>query len=404
MTAGALSRLVRDTRDIGEATFLELFFDLAFVFAISRVSQAFFEHLGWRGTIDTTEVVCALFWTWLTSVWLTEALDADHLVVQTLIVVLMFGALVFAASVGEAYTGRSVLFAAIFVGRQLVRDVFLLLVSRHSPLRARTVGALGWAVLSAPLWLAGGFAPRAPQEILWAAAIIVDYAGAAAGWPLPGRGRTHPHHVRVPAGHLSERCRQFIIIALGEMILTITARFEERDLTAASWLAFILAFILTVEFWRIYIFRAGELMHHAIAASRRPSLFRHGAAFAHLIMVIGIVYTNVGLRLVIRDPLHSHHAGWTLIRVAGPVVFLIGRSMLEFNVFGRLTRIRLAGTAAILVLYPLVLMLSQIASLAIIDVVLLVIAVADTLRWHHRPVAVRGTGPDTATGPDTVTG
>lgn len=392
MSARGLSGLLRQ-REVGNPTFLELFFDLAFAFGVGRIAQGLFDNLTWQGALDTTQVACALWFTWLTTVWLTEALDVDHLVVQTLIIVLMLGALIFAASVGGVFLAaagsRTEFFSISFVAIRLVQGLFLLAATRgHVMARARLLWSL---ILSAPLWLSGGFLPRSDQEILWTAAIVLDFTGAVLGWPLPGHGRTQPDEP-VAAEHLAQRCRGFIIIALGETVLTITARFAEQHLGLANWAAFASCFVLIVLFWRIYIHRAGELMHHAISASSRQTLFQHGASLCHLVIVLGIVFTNTALRLTIMDPQHARRVAWTMVLLAGPVIFLIGRTLLELNVFGHVSWERLAGAAVIVALYPAGLALPPAATLALVDVVLLAIAVVDTLHWRTRPVPVRGSG------------
>ena len=70
--------------------------------------------------------------------------------------------------------------------------------------------------------------------------------------------------------HLAERYRQFLIVALGDMILVTASTFSVAGLTANRWAAFASAFVTTVLLWRIYIYRAGELLGHAIAASEQP--------------------------------------------------------------------------------------------------------------------------------------
>src|SRR4051794_11217663 len=77
MPGGGPIDLVRDPRQVSGTTFLELFFDLAFVFAFTRLSQELHKDVTWFGVWDTLLTLLALWWVWSTTVWMTERLDPD---------------------------------------------------------------------------------------------------------------------------------------------------------------------------------------------------------------------------------------------------------------------------------------------------------------------------------------
>jgi low temperature requirement protein LtrA len=381
--------LVRDPRQAGGATFLELFFDLAFVFAFTRLSQELHKDVTWFGLWDTVVTLLALWWVWSTTVWLTERLDPDRPLVQIVVIMIMFWALILAAAVPEAFGGGGTVFAIGYVTIQIIRSLFMLIALHGHQLHRSVLQSLVWSAASGALWLAGGPLPRGVQEPLWTVAIILDYTAASFGWPLPGMGRSDIFNLPVGSEHLSERYRQFLIVALGDMILVTASTFSEGGLTANRWMAFTSAFLTTVLFWRIYIYRAGELLHHAIAAAKRPVLSSQAAAYAHMVMVIGIVLTTVANELTIEHPFGHHRMAWTLVIIAGPALFLLGRALLEYTVFARVSRARLAGIVLILALLPLAQVLPLVATAALIDVVLFAVTVANVLSWRYRPVAVR---------------
>jgi low temperature requirement protein LtrA len=201
----------------------------------------------------------------------------------------------------------------------------------------------------------------------------------------------------MPVGseHLSERYRQFLIIALGDMILVTAATFTNGGLTAHRWAAFVSAFVTTVLLWRIYIYRAGELMGEAIAAADQPTRFGLVASHAHLIMVTGIVLTTVANELTVNHAFGNPELAWTAVVVAGPAVFLVGRALLEYTVFARVSRARLAGLGAVLlVIFPVAQAVPLVLTTALINVVLLAIAVVNGLTWRYRPTSVRAVRRD----------
>jgi low temperature requirement protein LtrA len=390
MSGGGQIGLVRDPRQASGATFLELFFDLAFVFAFTRLSQELHKEVSWYGVWDTLVSLLALWWVWSTTVWLTERLDPERLLTQLVVIVIMFWALVIAAAVPDAFEGHGTVFAIGYVTVQLVRGLFMLVALRGHPLYRSTLRSLAWTAASGVLWVIGGPVDRHIQEPLWTVAVIVDYVAAGLGWPLPGKGRATHFNLPVGSEHLAERYRQFLIIALGDMVLVTASTFSVGGLTADRWAAFISAFITTVLFWRIYIYRAGELLGHAIAAADQPTRSSQATSYAHLVMVIGIVLTTVANELTIDHPFGGGHVASTVVVVAGPAVFLLGRALFELTVFGRMSRARLTGIALILALFPLAQLVPLVATTTLVDLVLLAVAVTNAMTWRYRPVRVRG--------------
>jgi low temperature requirement protein LtrA len=391
MSGGGQIGLVRDPRQASGATFLELFFDLAFVFAFTRLSQEFYKEVGWYGLWDTMVSLLALWWVWSTTVWLTERLDPDRTLTQLVVIVIMFWALVIAAAVPEAFEDNGTVFAVGYVTVQFVRGLFMLVALRGHPLYRATLYSLAWSAASGVLWVIGGPVDRHIQEPLWTVAIIVDYLAASLGWPLPGKGTATNFDLPVGSEHLAERYRQFLIIALGDMVLVTATTFSVRGLTTSRWEAFVSAFVTTVLLWRIYIYRAGELLGRAIAAAEQPSRSSQAASYAHLVMVVGIVLTTVANELTINHPFGPQHPAWTVVLVVGPAVFLFGRALFELTVFGRMSRARLTGMALILLLLPLAQLVPLLATATLIDLVLLAVAVTNAITWRYRPVGVRRT-------------
>jgi low temperature requirement protein LtrA len=388
MSGGGGIGLVRDPRQASGATFLELFFDLAFVFAFTRLSQELRQDVSWYGVWDTLVTLLALWWVWSTTVWLTERLDPDRLLTQLVVIVIMFWALVIAAAVPDAFEDHGTVFAIGYVTVQFVRGLFMLVALRGHPLYRATIHSLAWTAASGVLWVIGGPVDRHIQEPLWTVAIIVDYLAASLGWPLPGKGTATNLNLPVGSEHLAERYRQFLIIALGDMILVTASSFSEGGLTAHRWLAFGSAFVTTVLFWRIYIYRAGELLGHAIAAAEQPTRSSQATSYAHLVMVIGIVFTTVANELTIDHPFGGVHLAWTVVVVVGPAVFLFGRALFELTVFRRMSRARLTGIALILLLFPLAQLVPLLATTTLVDVVLLAVAVTNAMTWRYRPISV----------------
>ena len=53
-------------------TFVELFFDLVFVFAVTQLSHSLAAHLTLAGVVQTTLLLLAMWWAWINTSWVTN--------------------------------------------------------------------------------------------------------------------------------------------------------------------------------------------------------------------------------------------------------------------------------------------------------------------------------------------
>src|SRR5215469_4904266 len=96
------------------ATFLDLFFDLVFVFAIFRLSQGLLEHLNGTGDLQTLVLVFAVWFAWTQTAAVTDRFDPQRPAIQLMVIGCMFGSFVLAAAVPGAFGARGLLFASAY--------------------------------------------------------------------------------------------------------------------------------------------------------------------------------------------------------------------------------------------------------------------------------------------------
>ena len=162
-----MSSLLR-TRDGGEARvgFVELFFDLVFVFAITQVSHFLLENLTWLGALQAAMMVAAVWWAWVYTSWVTNWLDPQRSAVQIGLFVLMAAGLVMSAALPHAFEDTGLAFGAAFAFIQVGRTLFMLLACREdTSLRRNFQRILVWLSISACLWIGGGLAE--PEQRMW---------------------------------------------------------------------------------------------------------------------------------------------------------------------------------------------------------------------------------------------
>ncbi|RQW91451.1 low temperature requirement protein A [Micromonospora globispora] len=381
MTSGA-ARLLREEQ---RATFLDLFLDLVFVFAIFRLSQGLRDHLNWSGAVQTLVLLLAVWWVWSQTAGVSNRFDPRRPTIQLLVIGSMFGSFVLAAAVPESFGEHGLLFAGAYVAVQVGRSLFLVIVTRGDERQRPEMRLLFWYGVSAVPWIAGAVVQGWARGVLWALALAVDYTAAPLRWPTPGLGRASATEFAISAEFLAERHRQFFIIALGELILVSGLTFTSSAFEADRSAAVVVAFATTVLLWRIYIHRAGEVFGGAVAAATDPLRVALSATYAHLVMVAGIVAISVGDELVITHPFGHAQPAWIAVILGGPALFLAGRAIFEYAVFGRVSRNRVAGVLVLAAMSPAMIFLPPVLVAAAAALVLAGIAVSDAARARGRP-------------------
>jgi low temperature requirement protein LtrA len=119
--------------------------------------------------------------------------------------------------------------------------------------------------------------------------------------------------------HLAERNQLVLLIALGESILAIGATFVGLSWSAAVVAAFGgSASAATVSLWWIYFGRAEEAARTIDRASDPTRVARAGYAYAHGILVAGVIVLAVGIDLTIAHPTAATSSSGTAVILGGP--------------------------------------------------------------------------------------
>ncbi|MET8232763.1 low temperature requirement protein A [Micromonospora sp. NPDC005298] len=369
---------------------LELFFDLVFVFALNRVSHRLVEDLTERRAVvaevgETLLLLLAFMVLWFVTAWVTDLYDPQRLRLQLLVYAAMLGAMMMAVAVPHAFGDRALAFAGAYVAVHIVRGLVIVPGLRGHEAQRRAAGVFLWFTISAVPWIAGAIVSDPARGLLWTLAIGIDFAALLLFYPAPW---TRPIQREWPvlAEYISERYRQFFIIALGELILTTGSAYSDtsfREGGAAA--AFGVAFVTNILLFRVYLFKAGQLLPEAIRASDEPARLTREAFLAHVLMVAGIVAVAVGYEIVIDHPFGHTETAWVLVVLGGPTLFLAGRALVEHAVFNRVSRSRIIGALVLVGAAPVMLPLPPLAAAVTAVVVLGAIATSDTIRAWGRP-------------------
>jgi low temperature requirement protein LtrA len=327
MSDGKRHWLRKDDQESTKASFPELFFDLVFVFALIQLSETLASDFTFGIAAEALLFIFALWWVWIHTTWVTNLLDAEIVPVRLLLFSLMFLGVVLSIALPKAFTDMGLLFALAYSAMQLTRTLFALYAFRetdngsyHTFLRITV-----WLAVSAGFWIAGGLAEAEWRVALWVTALVIEYAGPAMRYRLPGLGASPPETLGINGEHLAERCALFVIIALGETILTTGKNASAHLDSSGTPLVLFCAFLSTVLMWWIYFHDGQEQAADKAEESSDPQMTaQHLFTYGHLPIVAGIILTAVGEDFALSHPHDRGEPGHALAMLGGPVLFLAG--------------------------------------------------------------------------------
>ena len=304
-----------------EVTPLELFFDLVFAFALSQLSQHLFAHLSWRGAAETLVMLLAIFAVWFTTSWSATLIRVDQSRTRWLVLAVMLLGLFMNASVTRALTTSGWAFVVPLLLIQLGRTVWTRVNSTDAVLREHYFRTLLWVIATTPLWIAGAAVNAEARVLWWALAAAIDQVGRWLAHPIPGR-RLHSENVEFDADHMLERCRLFLLIALGETVFTTGAAIAAAPTTLMTLITGTFALMGTVALWALSFGRSHRLIIQHLEKTSDPIRASRHAVNALTIMVAGLIAVAVANEEVIAHPQGQTSFSLSLLLAGGPILFL----------------------------------------------------------------------------------
>lgn len=342
--------LLRDP-EAGPASvsFLELFFDLVYVFALTQISHLILETMSWQGLAEAAVAFAAVWWAWMYTTWAVNWADPERLPIRIMLILVMLASLIMAVALPHAFEDGGALFAFSYVAIQVGRTLFMALVMSRDEKASglNMVRASIWFVASAVLWIAGALTAEGLDRMWWwLGALAIEYAGPFAFFWVPWLGRSTIREWAISGHHMAERCALFIIIALGEGVVVTGATFAGQELSPENFAAFLIAFTGSVMMWWVYFDvgakRGADLIEHHAEPGR---VARNAYTYLHMPIVIGMIGTAVADELLLAHP--DGDAGTALIVFVcgGLSIYLlsVGAFKRFANTFRRFPLSHLAG-------------------------------------------------------------
>jgi low temperature requirement protein LtrA len=362
------------SREGDRVTTLELFFDLAFVFAFTQLSRLMAQEHDALGVVQALIILALLWWAWTAYGWLSNIAHADEGVVRITMIIAMIAMFVAGLVVLEAYNdvagglpGPIVFVVAYVLARGIHAVVFVFL--SEPALRRRTVITVVLSVVPTGTLLIAGALLGAPWQIwctLAAVAIepIVAYrTSIGVDWPVRS------------TAHFTERHGLIIILALGESILGIGAGAATEPISTSILVGVVISMLICVQLWWAYFTRLARAAEHALAAlpfNKRARPATDAYTYLHLMLVGGIVIAALGLEVAMAHIEGPEPFGlFGAAALAGGVAcYLAGTSFFAHRLIGRWNVTRLVCAAVLVLAVPVLALVSPVVALASVATIL----------------------------------
>ncbi len=286
------------------ATNLELFLDLVFVFCVTQISGMITAEQTAGAVGRGLLLAWLVWWLWSQFTWIGTSIDIEQNNESELMVL---GAVPFilllAVALPQAFGRDAMLFASILAAVQLWSLVLQGRIMRDDPLTRRAFWQYApIALVPAGLVVIGATAAGDARVGWWLGAAALDVVAALRGASGSDDGTVE---WRIDAVHFTERHSLFVIIALGEVLVSIGANAARVRLDWAAAVAVIVAAMTSSALWWTYFAylpKAAERVLTQAATGRRGAVARDLFTFGHFPIVAGIILFAVAIRQAVALP------------------------------------------------------------------------------------------------------
>jgi low temperature requirement protein LtrA len=364
--------------------FLELFFDLVFVFAVTQlVALLHHDHSG-GGWARAALVLWLIWWAWSQYTWAGNAIDLDRRTTRLWVLAATGAMLAAAVNIPDVFdtAGDGFAFACWYAAVRLIGLGLYWVGLRDDPDHQAALRTyLPVQLLSPLLVVAGGIADDGWRVAFWTAAIVVDIVSVAAA----GRGE-----FRVDPAHFAERHGLIVIIALGESVVATGITAGDLGTSRVVMTVVAIAFVAVAGLWWCYF----DWVHAAAEARlageadhrRRSNLARDLFTLGHLPIVAGTVVFAAAVEEALAHPDETLDAFGVTALAVGPGLYLAGFVAGNLRATGHLLVTRTAGLLVVVVAAVVAgTSVSATSALAVVTAVIVAVAAAETRSRAQQP-------------------
>ncbi|MFJ7219066.1 low temperature requirement protein A [Amycolatopsis sp. NPDC098790] len=324
---------------------VELYFDLVFVFAVGQVAHGVVADPHWARVAAALGLFATLWWTWIGFAVLYNRRGDDSRVADRLFV--LAGTIpcgIAATQAHHVFEGHPAIFAAAMAGVRLI-----LAAAHRWPARdGLDQRRISWGyTVSAVLFGVSAVVPF--SWALWVFALLQEAGFLLLGDRHRAERRERPTrearwrsmwapprdpNLAVDSAHLAERFGLFMILLLGELVITVgTAALERPADDLAYWASLVAGLVMAGALWWLYFTSAARMYERMLDLSGgNPALAYSLYAGGHLFPAFALLLIAAGVNLSLHES-PPQAAGW--FTTVGLTLYLSGTRVFSAGPAGR---------------------------------------------------------------------
>jgi low temperature requirement protein LtrA len=305
--------------DDQSADFVELFFDLVFVFAITKVTHLTAKHIDVPHVFQSLVVFWLIWWAWTQFTWTLNTANTGHHIVRLVTLIATGVVFVMATAIPQAFDAGVLWFVLPYLAvRALGFGLYLRVTPEEGGRRAAVAGFIILSLSGIVTVLAGAFSDPSFRAWWWLGAIVLDMiagfiGGRAEGWRMEPR-------------HFTERHGLIVIIALGESLLVAASAVKVDHLSREMMFSCLMAVVITCLLWWSYFAWIREHMEERLEQLQGESQARLGRdaySFIHFPLICGIIGISIAFEKILGHP-HDPLSTQTALALGGGYALFIG--------------------------------------------------------------------------------
>lgn len=286
-----------DQEEHRQATWIELFIDLAFVLGISQIGNVFSDGFTASSLINYGLLFLLFFWIWNRFTWYASMYDNDDIPYRICYLTLIFPVLGIASEIESILLGdfHNAIIYYLFINLLLLY-LWSRVIRRANKLKKNAWFFFGGYAISTILISISLFTSVQFQIALLLFGFAFEFLGPVFGWYFS------KSKIPIHSDHVIERHGLFTIILLGECIVAISLNFNAVFLTE-NWYVLFFSFIIVISLWWLY-FDCGYGYKTKLSKNiTKVFEFGYGQFFVYL----AIALSGITLEYALHSTSGNHH-------------------------------------------------------------------------------------------------
>lgn len=364
---------------------VELFFDLAYVFAFSQIVHMLVVHPDWEHVGRAGLLFFLLWLPWTQFTWAANAVPGNQRSVRIAFLVATAATVPMGAAVETAFDGSGLLFALPLAVIYLM--ALLVMIAGIETGSAEYASVLRYFrpnFVAMTVLVIGAFLDGWMRYAAWIVSILMVIVTTLIS--VEGEWVLRP-------GHFAERHGLIIIIALGEVIVALGRAVAQPLSDQESFSGEIIVALIATGaaaglLWWSYFDRVQPALEHRaeeLAGQERGHLFRDAYTYAHAAIVGGVILIAVGFEDAALHPTDPLPLAFRAILFGGIALFVLGVIGAAYRAYHIVPLERVSLLVGAGVVLGVSSDLNAVWLLVLIDVLILVTLAAEHYRIEVRP-------------------